>query len=124
MEVRSAGIAAFPGAPASGGALRAASKHGLDLSEHASALLTEAAAREADLILTMSPTHLMRVIELGGGDRAALLTSYAGGPPDDPRADSIPDPIGGSDDEYEETFLLLRDLIERVMARLQPAVSP
>ncbi len=67
VEVRSAGIAAFPGAPASVGAVRAASKHGLDLSDHASAPLTAEAAREADLILTMSPTHLMRVIELGGG---------------------------------------------------------
>lgn len=124
VEVRSAGVAAFPGSPASEGALRAAAKYGLDLSDHASQLLTEAKAREADLILTMSPMHLMRVIELGGGDRAALLTSYAGGTPDEPRADLVPDPIGGSDEEYEETFLLLRELVERMMSRLQSEASP
>jgi protein arginine phosphatase len=122
VEVRSAGIAAFPGSPASGGAIHAAAAHGLDLSGHAATQLTAAEASAADLILTMSPSHLMSVIELGGGDRAALLTSYAGGVPDDPRADSIPDPVGGSDEEYEATFLLLRELIDRVMTRLQPAL--
>lgn len=104
--------------------MRAAAAHGLDLSDHEATLLTEQVAREADLILTMSPGHLMRVVELGGGDRAALLTSYAGGRGEDPFDASIPDPIGGSDEEYEETFRLLQEMILRAMDRLQPALSP
>ena len=123
VEVRSAGVAAFDGAPASAGAVRAAAAMGLDLSEHRSRLLTPAEAREADLILTMSADHLMRVVELGGGDRAALLTSYAGGHPDGFPATSIPDPIGGTDEEYEETLRLLQTLIDRVMERLEPVLS-
>ncbi len=123
VEVRSAGVAAFDGSRASSGAVHAAAASGLDLSAHRSRLLTPAEAREADLILTMTPDHLMRVVELGAGDRASLLTSYAGGSPFGRHAPSIPDPIGGTDEEYEETFRLLRELIERVLERLEPVLS-
>ena len=71
----------------------------------------------------MSPSHLMRVIDLGAGDRAALLTSYAGGL-EDGSGVAIPDPIGGSDEEYMETFQLLDDLIGRVLERLHPVIAP
>jgi protein-tyrosine-phosphatase len=123
VEVRSAGVAAFGGAPASGGAVRVAAAHGLDLSGHRSRQLTAEDAAQSDLILTMSTDHLMRVIELGGGERAALLTSYAGGHPDGFPATSIPDPIGGPDEEYDETFQLLEKMIERALERLQEVLS-
>lgn len=123
VEVASAGVAAFAGSPASGGAVRAARAYGLDLSAHASRALTTREAQAADLILTMSPDHLMRVMELGAGDRAALLTSYAGGHPAGFPASSVPDPIGGTDEEYEETFRLLDRLIGRVLERLQPVLA-
>jgi protein-tyrosine phosphatase len=122
VEVRSAGVGAFSGSPASGGALRAAERAGLDLSGHRATLLTADLAAEADLILTMSPSHLMRVIDLGAGDRAGLLTSYAGGL-DDASGVGIPDPIGGPDEEYVATFDVLDELIGRVLARLEPVLS-
>lgn len=124
FEARSAGVGAFDGSPASGGAIRVARAHGLDLADHSATRLTHEEASAADLILTMSPSHLMRVTELGGGDRAAMLTAYAGA--DDPGAESvtIPDPVGGPDEEYEETFRLLDELIGRVLERLQPVVAP
>lgn len=119
LDVRSAGVGAQPGAPASGGALRTAARHGLDLSGHQATLLTEEAADDADLILTMSTSHLVRVAELGAGDRAALLTSYAAGRAEDSSDATIPDPIGGPDEEYEATFLLLKEMVEGVMKRLR-----
>lgn len=122
VEVASAGVAAYSGSPASGGALRAAEAHGLDLSTHRSTLLTHDVAVGADLILTMSPSHLMRLIELGAGDRAALLTSYAGGPDDDSGV-AVPDPIGGPDEEYLETFARLDQLIARVLERLREGIA-
>jgi len=121
LEVRSAGIAAYRGSPASGGAVRVAAAHGLDLSRHASRPLTEREAEEADLILAMSPDHARRATELGGGGRVALLTSYAGGVAGHFPAVSVPDPIGGSDLEYEETFELLSELVHRALERLQAA---
>lgn len=119
FTVASAGVGAFIGSPASGGAVRAAEARGLDLSSHASTLLTSEVADSADLILTMSPSHLMRVIELGAGDRAALLTSFAGGSQRLSDGAGVPDPIGGSDAEYEETFRVIDELVRLVFERLQ-----
>jgi protein-tyrosine-phosphatase len=122
LDVRSAGVGAFPGAPASDGALRAAGAAGLDLSGHRATLLTAELAAEADLILTMSPSHLMRVIDLGAGERAGLLTSWAGGL-DDASGVAIPDPVGGPDEEYAATFRVLDELIGRVLERLAPVLT-
>jgi protein-tyrosine phosphatase len=124
VEVRSAGVGAFPGAPPSGGARRVAAAHGLDLSNHEASLFTQADAEWADLVLTMSPGHLMRVVDLGAGDRAALLTSFALGETGPRASSSIPDPIGGADEEYEATYTLLDELIARVMERLEPGLAP
>jgi protein-tyrosine-phosphatase len=123
VEFGSAGTGAAEGAPASGGALRVAAAHGLDLTGHSSRPLSPSDAERADLVLAMSPGHLMTLVELGVGERAALLTSFAGGHPTDAREVSIPDPIGGPDEEYEETFVLLEKLIEKVLARLEPAIT-
>jgi protein-tyrosine phosphatase len=121
VEVGSAGVAAYSGSPASEGSLHAAGAHGLDLSGHRATLLTDDLAKGADLILTMSPSHLMRVTELGAADHAALLTTYADGL-EEAAGVAIPDPIGGSDEEYLETYRLLDDLIGRVLERLQKVV--
>ncbi len=116
-------MGAFDGSPASGGAVRAAAAHDLDLEAHSATLLTHEEASSADLILTMSMSHLMRVIELGAGDRAALLTSFAGGPEGGVMSGGVPDPIGGSDEEYEETFRMLDTMIQKVLERLEEEVA-
>ena len=120
FEVRSAGVDAFDGSAASDGAVRAARAHGLDLEGHSATLLTHEEAGLADLILTMSPSHLIRVIELGAGDRAAMLTSYAAGADGALDPTGVPDPIGGLDEDYMETFRVLDDLVGRVLERLGP----
>ena len=124
VDVRSAGVAAFDGSPPSGGAVRVAAAHGLDLTGHSATQLTREAAATADLILTMSSSHLMSVIELGCGEHAAMLASYAGGVDQGLASGPIGDPVGGPDEEYEETFELLEELIGRVMERIEPAVAP
>ncbi len=122
FEVRSAGVAAFDGDHASGGAVRAAAGNGLDLSEHVATPLTPELAEWADLILVMSPSHLVRVVELGRGESAALITSFAEGREEDGTA-SVPDPIGGPDEHYLETFEFLERLIARAFRRLEPVVE-
>lgn len=127
VEVASAGVTAFSGSPASDGSVRTARTAGLDLSRHAATLLTPEQAETADLILTMSSSHLMRVVELGAGERAAMITSFAeGGEGDEGEwvGHGVPDPIGGGDDEYDATFRILDDLIRRTLDRLQPVVNP
>lgn len=124
VEVSSAGVAASSGGPASDGAQRAAAARGLDVSDHASTALTEEVAAEADLILTMSASHLMRVIQLGAGDRAAVITSFAEGADEALDLTGVPDPVGGSDEEYVRTFDTLDDLVGRVLERIAPLVEP
>jgi protein-tyrosine-phosphatase len=123
VEVGSAGVFAFDGGPASGGARRTAVRNGLDLSAHRSSLLTPELAESADLILTMSPSHLQRVVELGAGPRAALLTTFASAGEVDPGSGGVPDPIGGSDEEYGRTFEALEGLVGLSLERLEALVA-
>ena len=123
VEVRSAGVGAIEGSAASAGALRVAAARGLDLSNHSATRLTSEVGQSADLVLTMSAGHLMRVIELGGGDRTTMLSAFAAGD-DEVWGDGIPDPIDGPDEEYANTFDVLDDLIGRVLARIEPMVHP
>lgn len=125
LEVRSAGVAASPGAPASGGSVRAAERHGLDLLRHRSTQLTPDLVGWADLVLTMSPGHVVGSEMLGGVGKSAVITEYA-----DPSASpdsygaGVPDPIGGDDDEYERTFAAIERLVEAVLDRLTRTVTP
>lgn len=122
FEVRSAGVAAFEGDRASAGAVRAAARNGLDLSQHSATQLTAELAEWADLILVMSPAHFSRVVELGAGETAALITSFAAGREEDDTG-SVPDPIGGPDEHYLETFEFLERLVALAFEHLEPAVE-
>ena len=124
VEVRSAGTGAWDGSAASVGAAGAAVRHGLDLSAHRSTSLTPELVASADLILTMSGHHLVRVVELGGGDRATLLTAFAAGEDPEGVPDSVTDPFGQGDEEYERTFVLLDTLVKRALRRLEPVFAP
>lgn len=126
LEVGSAGVAAFPGDSASQGSLRAAERHGLDLSGHAATRLTPAVVEASDLILGMSPGHVVRAIELGGEGRSALISAFArnGASGDVLDGPAVPDPFGGSDEVYEEAYLAIHALVLDVLDRLEPLLSP
>lgn len=109
VTVGSAGTAAWPGAPASGGALRAAARAGLNLESHESLLLTAEVVGSSGLVLCMSGEHLWRALELGGEGRAHLLSELAGS-----RGD-VADPFGSSDEEYMSTFEQLQELVAAVL---------
>ncbi|MDE0394491.1 MAG: low molecular weight protein arginine phosphatase [Gammaproteobacteria bacterium] len=121
IEVRSAGVAAFPGGGASGGALRAAGERGVDLRSHESAQLTEGLVGWADLILTMSEGHLRAVEELGGGGKAELITRFATGTEagGEEASAGVLDPVGGDDALYRETFEQLSELVVSILVRLE-----
>jgi protein-tyrosine-phosphatase len=120
VEVRSAGIAAFPGAPVSGGALRVSASHGIDLSSHRSSYLTKEVVDWADVILGMSPHHVIAAERLGGEGKTRLITEFeiperSGGAI---LSQGVLDPIGGDDALYEETFQQLKRLTERALQSL------
>lgn len=127
VEVGSAGVAAMPGVSASDGARTVSEQNGLDLSAHRSAQLTPERVAEADLVLVMTHSHLRAVEELGGADKVALLGAFAAGAEetdDGGEGWSVPDPFGGDVPAYEETFRALEGMVERVLSRLEPLVSP
>lgn len=117
LEVRSAGTFTVSGRPASLGSLRAAQRHGFQLDHHRSTLLSQDSVEWADLILTMGPSHLARVLDLGGEGKSAMLGAYALGaePALEP---AVPDPFGGDDTMYEDTFLTLQEMVGAVLDRL------
>ncbi|HUG26891.1 MAG TPA: hypothetical protein VMK53_01235 [Gemmatimonadales bacterium] len=120
VTVSSAGVGAQDGAPASEGAYLVALEAGLDLSAHRARQLRPDLVRQANLILTMSSSHLRRVTDLGGSGKAMLLGEYAtsgtGG-------DEIQDPFGGDVHAYRETLHVLARLMAGVRDRLQTDVN-
>lgn len=126
VEVRSAGVAALDGDPASEGSLRAATRHGLDLSGHRATALTPPLIAWADVILTMSRSHLSAVQAAGGTGKSSLVTDFAKGDEEgeDARAPGVVDPVGGDDDAYEATYRQLDELVRGSLARLAPLVAP
>ena len=93
----SAGLAAAPGLPASENAVAVLAELGEDLSTHRSKPVTPALLEEADRIVCMSRSHQDFL-------RAAGYTASVLG-------DGIPDPYGGSLEEYR----LCRDRIREAM---------
>jgi len=87
VAVVSAGVAAAPGCPPSSEAVQVMRERGLDLSRHEAQPLTEQLVRQADLILTMTQSHLGSIVERWphASDRSHLLLPE--------RADVV-DPIG------------------------------
>lgn len=119
VVVGSGGISAHPGEPASAGSLRAAEAHGLDLSSHESRRLDSALVEEADLILTMSASHLAAVRALGGEEKAELLTRFVGDP-----AGGVPDPFGAGLPVYLETYEVLERLMVGLFDQLSRVLDP
>jgi protein-tyrosine phosphatase len=115
VEVASAGTAPWDGAPASEGSYLVSLEHGLDLSDHRARQLTTDLVADADLILGMSPHHVERVTQLGGGGRTHLLGTYAG---EAHETAEVVDPFGGELAEYRATYDRLRTLLGASLPRL------
>jgi protein-tyrosine-phosphatase len=115
VRVASAGTSALDGAPASLHSLEVAAEHGLDLSGHRSRALNHDLVRNADLIVTMGVRHRDTVggIDPDSLESTFLLTNFSARHDGD-----IPDPIGGSRDAYEQTYLVIRECIEEMAGKL------
>jgi protein-tyrosine phosphatase len=115
VTVASAGVAADAISGASEGSLLIAMEHGLDLSRHRSRQVTPAMLGSADLVLTMSPSHLLAVDGMGGHGKSHLLSAYA---THGESLRAVSDPIGGDITVYRDTYDELHSLISRAFDRL------
>ena len=105
IEVKSAGLAAWDGSPASPFAIEAAAQRGLGLTAHRSTALTQELCAWADRIAVMSEGH-----------RAALLAASVEASKITVLGEGIPDPYGGDLALYLATCTAL----DRAMETLLP----
>lgn len=116
IEVSSAGITAFPGDPASEGAVAVMAEKGIDLTGHTARHLTPDILEKAGLILTMTRSHeayiANKIPEIA--ERVHTLAVYAY---DDSSALDIRDPFGSNIEEYKECAAQIYDCLERIFDR-------
>ena len=121
VSVRSAGASAGAGSPAAAAAIEVAAEHDVDLTRHRSRPLTAELVGWADAIIAMSDWHADRAEELGARGKVSLATEFI--PGGDPTA-GIPDPIGMDTSVYRETWVVLSDVVEGVLDRLEAILAP
>jgi protein-tyrosine-phosphatase len=111
-EIGSAGLAAYPGNPASVEAVDVARELGADLSRHQSRPLTAALLLQADHLIAMTRSHLdaLTIYNVPGGATPRLLSAEAA---------DIPDPIGGSADIYRDCARQILHHLEALLPQLQ-----
>lgn len=114
IAVRSAGVAASPGVPASNHARFVVNDRGGDLGGHRSRPLDRALLEGADLVLTMTRQHRDAVRAMARGHREDVYTlaEMAG------EDDDVVDPFGGTLEDYERTY----EQIERLLEAARPAI--
>jgi protein-tyrosine phosphatase len=115
VEIQSAGTGAFPNSPASEGTMLVSVERGLDVASHRAQMLTKELVDQSDVILTMSRSHLESARALGGGERSFLLDDFASRGAEQ---GGVPDPYGGSLDDYRETADTLTRLIDSALGRI------
>jgi len=121
VDVESAGLSALAGTPAAENAIRVLAEEGLDLAGHEARPLTPELVDWADLVLGMSPSHLIGIADMGGAEKAALLTDFVDGPG---LGRTIEDPIGGDAETYRRTLAQVTEAVEGVLRRLEPILAP
>lgn len=118
-QVESAGTWALDGKPASKNSQLVMARRGLDITGHRSRTVDEALMAGTDLILTMEEGHkeALQVEFSFAANRVFLLTEMVG------KLESVRDPYGGPIEEYEETAVLLEEIIQNGMPKVLSLVG-
>lgn len=116
LEIKSAGVFATEGAPASEQAQKVLDRKGVDLA-HQSKQLDDSLIEWADLILTMTLAHKQLILQQypGIAHKLYTLVEYADG---EEAVDDIADPFGGDVSVYEQTAEELDNYLEKLLKKL------
>jgi protein-tyrosine phosphatase len=106
VRVESAGVAASPGAPMTREAREALEELGIEADRHSARMVTRDMVREADAIFALTRSHAQRLIDLmpDAKNKVRLL---------DPKGQDVPDPFGGTQEQYLACATTLRDLVQQ-----------
>lgn len=102
IEVSSAGLAAFSGDEVSQFSVTAAAQYSVDISSHRARALSPYELDEG-LFFCMSPSHVNALLPFTGEERVFLL------------GDSIPDPYGGTQEEYNNCARLIDKALDSAL---------
>jgi ribose 5-phosphate isomerase B len=115
-QATSAGLAAWPGQPATDLAVKALlAGYDIDISSHRSRRLDEALLDEPDLILTMN-AHQREFLRILLADHPAIVLTI-GEMAGEPNVE-IPDPYGQDQPAYDDTAAALVRLIDRIFQQI------
>jgi protein-tyrosine-phosphatase len=118
VYVASAGIGTLDGYPATPTAVDTAAKHGLDISEHHSQRLTGKLFKETDLVFAMADNHFEFMRNFPDAAEKLFMVK---GFPETNLADSehsVDDPLGGTKEEYQQTFAEIETEIRRSLPEI------
>jgi protein-tyrosine-phosphatase len=122
VRVDSAGTGAGEGNPAAEYALQTVAARGMELSKHRPRPLTAKLVRESDLVLGMEVSHVAYSKDMApdAAERVHLITEHGaeGG-----ASDGVRDPIGGTTDDYADTFNRIRSHMLRWLPVIREAVE-
>jgi len=109
-KVSSAGTIGLVGLPASTEAIRACADRGIDISSHRSSALSEHRIAENDFVFALAGGHVRRIIELRAeaADKCVLLAEQ-----------DVPDPIGRSQQVYDECAGLIEKAVKKRIGELK-----
>lgn len=114
IQVSSSGVAAYEQSPPSAQAVAVMADRGIDITCHRARQLREDLAAQADLLLTMTPSHKLQIVTAWPqySGRTYTLHELLGS------KGVVQDPYGGSAAEYEACARELENLIERIWPQL------
>lgn len=118
IKIDSAGTGTINGMPATDYAIAAAAHWDIDLTGHRSKPLTPELISNASLILAMAPEHVEAILL---HDKLAYSRSYLlKGFPQlfSYSQERVEDPIGGSLEQYNQTFLELDEIIRKIFPQI------
>jgi L-threonylcarbamoyladenylate synthase len=109
-KVLSAGIFEADGSPASAKAIAACEARGIDIKAHKSQALSRQLIEESDFIYAMGRTHCERIVTLShkSADKCVLLAEN----------EEIPDPIGQSQEFYNNCAELIEKAVKKRFSEL------
>jgi protein-tyrosine-phosphatase len=115
VEIRSAGIMAGTGLPATAEAIQVMAEYGIDLSRHRSRILNQKLLQWADLVLTMTESHRKQVLNqfMVRPHKIYTLAEFSGAE----RVDVV-DPFGSGIAAYRQSARQLQLLIQPILERI------
>ncbi len=105
-EVRSFGLAAFGGEPASDYAVEVMQSQGIDISGHRSTPLSRYALAEAELVVCMTEAHSKVLLQVGFDPERLIVFD-------------IPDPYKGTLEDYQHCAEKIKQELTKVYDRIR-----